>query len=53
MQQSADFFCKEIVPEHPRLEAPFPLLGYLHATAQLLGSVSRRFHTFFAGTHEN
>ena len=26
---------------------------YLHATAQLLGSVSRRFHTFFAGTHEN
>jgi site-specific recombinase XerD len=26
---------------------------YLHATAQLLGSVSRRFHTFFAGPHEN
>ena len=26
---------------------------YLHATAQLLGSVSRRFHIIFAGSHEN
>jgi hypothetical protein len=27
MQQPADFFCKEIEPEHHRLEAPFPLLA--------------------------
>jgi hypothetical protein len=27
MQQPADFFCKEIEPEHPRLEAPFPSLA--------------------------
>ena len=27
MQQPADFFCKEIVPEHHRLEAPFSLLA--------------------------
>jgi hypothetical protein len=23
MQQPADFFCKEFLPEHHRLEAPF------------------------------
>jgi hypothetical protein len=27
MQQPADFFCKEILPEHHRLVAPFPLLA--------------------------
>jgi hypothetical protein len=27
MQQPANFFCKEIEPEHPRLEAPFPSLA--------------------------
>jgi hypothetical protein len=27
MQQPADFFCKEISPEHHRLEAPFLLLA--------------------------
>jgi hypothetical protein len=27
MQQPADFLCKEIEPEHPRLEVPFPLLA--------------------------
>jgi hypothetical protein len=27
MQQPADFFCKEIEPEHHRLEAPFLLLA--------------------------
>ena len=27
MQQPADFFCKEILPEHHRLEAPFHLLA--------------------------
>jgi hypothetical protein len=27
MQQPADFFCKEFLPEHHRLEAPFHLLA--------------------------
>jgi hypothetical protein len=27
MQQPADFFCKEILPEHPRLGAPLLLLA--------------------------
>jgi hypothetical protein len=27
MQQPADFFCKEFLPEHHRLEAPFLLLA--------------------------
>jgi hypothetical protein len=27
MQQPADFFCKEFLPEHHRLEAPFTLLA--------------------------
>jgi len=27
MQQPADFFCKEILTEHHRLEDPFPLLA--------------------------
>jgi hypothetical protein len=27
MQQPADFFCKEFLPEHHRLEAPFHSLA--------------------------
>ena len=42
MQQPADFFCKEFLPEHPRLEAPF-LRGTAQAAcvAQCRGTTSR------------